>query len=177
MAIKVDDYKKFWSKVVLPDFTDFQSEPDNIRRAFHLANSLFHMADWLYWPNKAYIDATFTYRDKNGAAQRVQDEKTFANAVRDFHPDFELIRGIANSAKHLQLNNRGRHPASPSHAANTVVQATGYGEGGFGSGPYSGTERVMLEGPNNQDLEFSDLAESVKTMWETLCRIHNFPLV
>ena len=47
----------------MPDYDDFFADLDNLRKAFHCAGSLFHMADWLYWGNKAYIDAKFTWLD------------------------------------------------------------------------------------------------------------------
>ena len=60
---KIDDYKKYWNQVVVPDYDDFFQNLDNLRKAFHCASSLFHMADWLYWDNKAYIDANLTWLD------------------------------------------------------------------------------------------------------------------
>jgi len=171
----IDDYKKFWKCIVLPDYQDFMSEIDNVRKAFHLAGSLFHMADWLYWGNKNYIDANFSFIDKNGATQPVSDEKTFANAVRDLYPDFELIRGIANAGKHLQIR-KGQHDASPVSASNTYVTSTGFGTGGYGMGPYGGTPRVLQQGPNNQDIEMTDLAKRIHEMWVKLCADHNFSL-
>jgi hypothetical protein len=130
----------------------------------------------VYVAHKAYIDANFTFRDKNGVVRPVTDEKAFANALGDLHPDFDLIRGIANSAKHLVLANRQPHPAAPSHAANTRVQSTGFGERGFGMGPYGGTPRVMLEAARGQDREFSDLATSTFDMWKRLSQQHNWQL-
>lgn len=149
---------------------------DNLRKAFHCAAALFHMADWLYWGNAAYIDAHFTFADKNGQQQKVEDEKTFANAVRDLCLDFELIRGIAHAGKHLTVR-PGKHAASPVSAANTYVTSTNYGQGAYGAGPYGGTPRVVQEGPNNQDIELTDLATRIRTMWLDLCRAHGFPLV
>lgn len=175
MPDRIDDYKKFWNEVLLPDYQEFMKETDNVRKAFHLASSLFHMADWLYWGNKTYIDTNFTFVDRNGAAQPVSDEKTFANAVRDLCPDFELIRGIANAGKHLQVR-KGQHAASPVSAANTYVTSTGYGTGGHGMGPYGGTARVRQQGPNNQDVELTDLAKRIHDMWVKFCTDHNFPL-
>ena len=175
MADRIDDYKGFWNGVLLADYQDFLSEIDNVRKAFHLCSSLFHMGDWLYWGNKAYIDANFTFLDKNGVSHPVTDEKTFANAVRDLHPDFELIRGIANASKHLQVR-KGQHAASPVNASNTYVTSTGYGTGGYGTGPYGGAPRVRQEGPNNQDIEMTDLAKSIHDMWIDLCDRHSFPL-
>lgn len=175
MPDRIDDYKKFWNDILLPDYQDFMNEVDNVRKAFHLASSLFHMVDWLYWGNKAYIDANFTFVDKSGAAQSVSDEKTFANAVRELYPDFELVRGIANAGKHLQIR-KGRHAASPINASNTYVTSTGFGVGGYGMGPYGGTPRVRQQGPNSQDIEMTDLAERTYDMWVKLCEDHRFSL-
>jgi hypothetical protein len=175
MPTKIDDCKKYWNELVEPDYREFMAAIDDMRRAFHCASSLFHMADWLYWGNKAYIDANFTFRDKNGINQPVYDERSFANAIRDLHPDFELIRGIANASKHLLIA-KGKHAAAPSSAANTYVTPIAYGEGSYGVGPYGGSPRVRQEAPNNQDIEFTDLAKSIYDMWIKLCQRHGFPL-
>ncbi len=173
---KIDDYKKYWNEFVEPDYSEYMAAIDDMRKAFHCASSLFHMADWLYWGNKTYIDANFTFKDKNNIGQAVGDEKTFANAIRDLCPDFELIRGIANAGKHLKIA-KGRHAAAPVSAANTYVTSTEYGEGSYGIGPFGGTRRVRQEAPNNQDIEFTDLARAVRDMWIDLCAKHGFALV
>ena len=123
----VTDCLSFCREIVVPDYDDFNAAIDNIRRAFHCAISVFHLCDWVYRAHQPYIDANFSYRDRNGVVLPVTDEKTFANALSDLHPDFDLIRDIANSAKHLVLTNRRPHPASPSHAAKIRVQSTGFG--------------------------------------------------
>lgn len=156
----------YWHHMVLPDREDFLNQSTDLRRALHSAISLFHLSDWIYTDYKTAIDATFTYLDKNGSIMNVSDEKTFARSLAQKHPDFELIRGICNSAKHLVIR-PGHHAAYPSNAANTVVQSTGYGTGRYGVGPYGGTPRVMLQGPNGADLEFENLAQSVLGMWRT----------
>ena len=172
----IKDPAGFWSDVVNPDYREFLERIDDLRRAFHCAISLFHLADWIYVANRPAIDASFTFTDKNGSGQRVYDEKTFANALADICREFELVRGIANSAKHLSLRSAGRDPSSPTHAANTRSQSPGWGEGGYGSGPYGGTPRVMLEGPGGDDLEFSELAQAVHNMWLSLSATHGWGL-
>jgi hypothetical protein len=176
LVASVQDYQTYWRDVVEPDYRDFHAKIDDLRCAFHCAITLFHMCDWVYVAHKSYIDANFSFKDKNGVAQPVNDEKTFANSLRDMCPHVELIRGIANSAKHLQLKKSGSHPSSPSHAANTRVQSTGWGEGGYGQGPYGGTPRVMLQGPQGQDLEFSDIATSTYQLWKSLAQQHAWQL-
>jgi hypothetical protein len=176
IVASVTDCHSFWRDIVVPDYNDFSAKIDDLRRAFHCAISLFHLSDWVYVAQKPFIDANFTYRDKNGVARPVSDEKTFANALGELHPDFDLIRGIANSAKHLVLTNPRPHPAAPTHAANTRVQSTGFGQAGYGMGPYGGTPRVMVEGPAGRDREFSDLATSTFEMWQRISRQHNWQL-
>ena len=176
MSLRIDDYKKYWNEVVLPDYEDFMSDVGNLRKAFHLAISLFHMTDWLYWGNKEHIDANFTFLDKDANSQRVTSESTFSNSICDYDPDFELIRGIANASKHLKLQRPGQHAASPTNAANTYVTSTGYGVGSYSTGPYGGSPRVRLQGPNNQDIELTDLAGGIRDMWLRLCRERNIPL-
>jgi hypothetical protein len=167
---------------VEPDFNDYLAKIDDLRRAFHCAISLFHLHDWIYVAHKASTDTSFTFKDKNAVSQPVHDHRSFANAVGDLYPDFELIREIANSAKHLKLREPGTppsarsHPSAPSHAVNTRVQATGWGEGGFGKGPWGGTPRVMLEAPKGHDLEFADLAKSTFEMCKSLSQKHCWKL-
>ncbi len=179
---KVDTYTDFWREIVEADHSAYKAQVDDIRLAFHLAISLFHVADWVYVGHKAQIDSSFTFKDKNGASQPVSDEKCFANAMRDINPHFELIRGIANASKHLGLRPqavqaaKAHHGHAPSHAANTAVHATGYGTGGYGGGPYGGTPRVMLEGPGGSLLEFLDIAEDVRQMWLQQAANHSWIL-
>jgi hypothetical protein len=172
LVASIQDYRAYWRDVVEPDYNDFNAKIDDLRRAFHCAITLFHMCDWVYVAHKPYIDSTFAYKDKNGASQSVSNEKGFADAIRDLYPEFQLIRGIANSAKHLELKQLGSHPASPSHAANTRVQSTGYGEGRYGQGPFGGTARVMLQGSQGHDLEFSEIATSTYRMWKAIAQQH-----
>ena len=168
-SIHIQTPHEFWDDVVVPDYDDFLGKIDDLRLALHCAISLFHMADWVYVTHKAMIDAAFTFKDKTGIPRSVSDEKEFANALGDAHRNFELIRQIANTAKHLKLKRVSSHPNAPSHAANTAVQGTGWGQGGFGQGPFGGAPRVMLANhPGQADFEFSDIAESVFKMWQGL---------
>jgi hypothetical protein len=130
--------------------------------------------------NSAYINSHFKFKDKNGSSQPVSDEKMFANALRDINPNFELIRGIANAAKHLEIRDPAKakthHTHAPSHAANTATRTTSYGAGPYGAGPYGGTARVMLEGPGGHHLEFLDIAGDVKKLWLQQAAKHSWTL-
>jgi hypothetical protein len=52
-----------------------------------------------------------------------------------------------------------------------------YGLVKYGSGPYGGNPRVMLQGPGGQDLEYSQIATSVYQMWKQLGIKHKWRIV
>jgi hypothetical protein len=164
----------YWSGMAEPDYHDSVDNPADLRAAFHSAISLFHMHDWVWKTHEAAVRAAFAFKDRTGAMVNVYDAPTFANALEQQCEDFGRVRGIANAAKHLQLSNVRQVPNAPSHAANTAVQTTGWGEGGFGRGPYGGGPRVMLAGPNGNDMEFSDVAKGVYEMWSKLRTAHGW---
>jgi hypothetical protein len=164
----------FWSEMVVPDCIDCRSDPTDLRRALHAAISLFHMNDWVFHTHETTVRSVFNFEDKNGTVRPVSSPAEFANALEQHNPDFGRIRGIAHAAKHLELSNIRPVANAPSHAANTAVQTTGYGQGGYGRGPYGGGPRVMLAGPNGNDMEFSSILESVYKTWETLKTGHGW---
>lgn len=102
---RVDDYRVYRAEIVQKDYDEFRANRGDIRAAFHCAISLYHLADWVYVAHNTQINATFQFR-ANGGLCRVTDEKTFPNALADAHPDFELIRSVANAAKHLKLGTK-----------------------------------------------------------------------
>jgi hypothetical protein len=159
--------------MVEPDYRDFVAEPADLRRALHAATSLFHLADWVFKTHEAAVRSAFTFTDGGGVVRQVYDPGTFANGLEQLNPDFGRVRGIANAAKHLKIGDVRPVANAPSHAANTAVQTTGYGAGAFGGGPFGGGPRVMLAGPNGNDMEFSVIAESVHRMWLALNATHH----
>ena len=170
MATTATDY---WSEIAEPDYRDCLEKPDNLRAAFHGAISLFHMHDWVWKTYEAGVRASFTITDQTGAIVRVHSARLFANALEQQCADFGRVRGIANTAKHLEIQDVRPVTNAPSHAANTVVRSTGYGMGGYGDGPFGGTHRIMLMGgPGETDMEFSVIIKGVYDMWNRLRATH-----
>jgi hypothetical protein len=166
--------------MVEPDFADCLRNPADLRAAFHAASSLFHMHDWVWKTHEIAIRGSFTFTDTNGRPTKVHDNRSFANALEQHCEDFGRIRGIANAAKHLEINVRPI-PNAPSHAAQTSVKVMpapgGYGVGAMGysvSGSYGGGPRVVLAGPNSTDMAFSHIARTVYDMWTALRAKHGW---
>jgi hypothetical protein len=174
LVVQFKTARDFWDSMVVPDYKEYCEDRADLRLALHVAISLFHMADWVFHTHEQVVKVTYTFKDKNENTQNVRCSGEFATALEQNCDDFARIRGIANAAKHLQLSSSGIRPVTnaPSHAANTHIQSTGYGVGGFGQGPYGGAARVMLEG--SQDMEFSLIAEEVFRMWERLKQTHGW---
>lgn len=162
----------FWSGMVEPDYQAYTAAPGDLRLALHLANALFHMADWVFHSYEANVKAKFTFTNSLGQTLPVSDVGTFANALEVGNDDFARIRGIANAGKHLKLSNIRPVTNAPSHAANTQSQELGFGEGGFGIGEFGGAKRVMLEGAT--DMDFETLATNVYNSWKALNAVHKW---
>ena len=61
LAERISDYKEFKRCVVAADFEDFMADRANLRKAWHCAGSLFHLADWVYAAHKSSIDVKYQY--------------------------------------------------------------------------------------------------------------------
>jgi hypothetical protein len=164
--------QEFWAEMVIPDCEDYRKNVASLRHAFHSAISLFHLHDWIFTSHRNTV-STFQYSDKSSAKKRVKTASDFANYLERSNTNFGLIRGVANSAKHLVLAYPSPIQNSPSNAANTQVQSTGFGVGLYGAEPFGGTPRVIIEGePDN--IEYLDVMNAVFKMWETLKKQHGW---
>jgi hypothetical protein len=166
-VVRIDTHREFRRSVVEPDFRDFVADKGDLRKAWHCAGSLFHLHDWVYAAHKSSIDAKYTFVDDKGQTQPVSCAAHFANSLGQKHPDFQLIRGIANSSKHFVLKPvpQGRvNPAGmPTYAANVYVSGTAFQRNAFQSNAFQ-TGDVKLQ-RDEGDIDFADLAQSVLDMW------------
>ena len=155
--IKLATARDFLNEVVVKDVEDFSAESESLRKAFHCALSLYHLHEWVF----ASHSSELTHK-----SVRDFDKSLCASSV-----DFQLIRDIANAAKHMELT---RDPQRITHAANTAVQSTGWGEGGYGMGPYGGGPRVRIHVGPTEFEEFSVVSQSVLDMWRTIFTQHGW---
>lgn len=170
---KFERSSDFWMGIIVPDYNDFQTDQGDLRKALHLAISLFRNHDWVFVDHSSSIVGALNSVSANGVLIQVSDSRTFANWLESQCGDFSLIRGIANAAKHLQLSNIRPHVDAPSHSANTASQIVSFGQGSYGVGPYGGGSQVMLEGATGHR-QFSQIANSVFQMWGGLKQAHGW---
>ena len=126
----ITTYTEFKQAVVEPDFRDFMSDQSNLRKAWHSAGSLFHLADWVYVAHKPTINSKYKFVDDIGRTKFVSSSIEFANSLGQIHPEFQLIRGIANAAKHCELKSvppgRKNLPGMARLASDTYVSTGGF---------------------------------------------------
>jgi hypothetical protein len=170
MVDRIATYQEFKRSVVEADFREFMANRDDLRKAWHCAGSLFNLGDWVYAAHKATIDAKYKFVDDNGRTRPVSRVEEFATALGQTNPDFQLIRGVANSSKHFILKpvppGRMNPPGMPSHAANTYVTSASYDSAAFDSGTFDAGKVKLQASPD--DIEFAWLAQSVLDMWNRL---------
>jgi hypothetical protein len=158
----------FWNAVVVPDLMDSQEKPDDLRLAYHCAFSLFHLHDWVFCTYRDPVCSSFKFVQQDKKSKTVESARQFASALEQEYPNFALIRGIANAGKHLSLNGPRPHPdITITNAAQIGTRALGWGEGGFGVGPYGGSPQVITEAESGPR-QFSSISRSVYEMWQRL---------
>jgi hypothetical protein len=166
----ITTYTEFKQAVVEPDFRDFMSDQGNLRKAWHSAGSLFHLADWVYVAHKPTSDAKYKFIDDIGRTKPVSCATQFANSLGQIHPEFQLIRGVSNAAKHCELKSvpsgRKNRPGMPSRASDTYVSTRGFQSKAFQFNSFQ-IAVVKLQG-DPRDIEFAPLAQSVLDMWDKL---------
>jgi hypothetical protein len=165
---KITDYREYRDGMVEPDFQAFFRAQGDLRAGLHSASSLFHMHDWVWAAHETTIRASFRWKETGIGPQPVTRKSQFADALADEHPDFELVRAIANASKHLSLfappTNRSLPSHRPSHAANTYVEVS-YSWGVIRN------ERVLIEGSNRPLI---DVLSSTRTWWDDLLARHRW---
>lgn len=146
----------FFDRVVKPDYEEFTSKPTDLRKAFHIAVSLYHVREWIFSQYRGVPAKVFNCSNSNSF---------FSHLAGNVCSDLNLVRDIANSQKHFRLTQ-----GSPqvNTATQTVTRSTGWGELPYGEGPYGGTPTVVVELNDGTVRAFSAIAKNVFHMWEQL---------
>jgi hypothetical protein len=171
-----NDIESYWNGMVELDYADFMAAKDDLRLAFHLASTLFHVHDWIWMKQDMVIRAQFGIVHNGPLENGV---RAFSEVLARMDLDFERIRAVANAGKHLSLKKRSSNANVGFHAANTATSSSGYGTGGYGTGNY-GTPRtyVVLEGEAGKPtVYFHNVAERIYRLWKALIVSHGWAAI
>lgn len=171
---KVTTVQEFWDTFLVPDFDEFMKDAGDMRKGFHSALSQFHLHDWIFEHHGATIKSSFNYIDAVGARKPAATAGEFANALEQMDPDFGIIRGVANSIKHLALSRPQSVPDAPTNAANTVILTASFNPSAFQAGAFSASDRMMIETGTGFDKPLKDCVANVNAMWVRLRAQHGW---
>jgi hypothetical protein len=150
----------FFEQMVMPDLAEFKSNPTDLRRAFHLASSLFHLRDWVF----------VNYGHTKGWKKK-EDVQRFAEG-KCRH--FALIAAIANSTKHLKLRDGSPYRATGVFGAPNTFATITFSPCRLDIDPYSYKEgsgsAVVIDVGSGAIVRFEAVAEAVFKMWQSLFR-------
>jgi hypothetical protein len=151
-------------EIVDPDVDDCLSKPCDLRLAFHACISLFSLRDWIV---KAHSGKAWAY---NGAPQgHIHSNESLQVDLVRIQPSFLVVSNVANSAKHMVLE-QNRQWTRMQGSANVVIQSTG---GAVSGGPISsapicgGTDLIVADlGGKLHDVVAS--ITDVHSLWKAL---------
>ena len=160
MTSTIATYTAYWREIVVKDYDDFASNEGDLRLAFHSAVTLFHMADWVFFGEERSVRQQF----------KVKSEDDFRAALCQHLREFDVIRDIANSAKHFKLKK--------GEVQKPKAKSIDPWRGSWGNswGKSWTRTQVQIEGPDGNDGPFIDVALAVRQMWETLAADHGWVL-
>ena len=126
----------------------------------NVAVSANQLADWcvVYWDNKGELS-------KVNCCSRHTVSKYREFLAANECADFAIIRDVAESHKHLELN---RANPTVSKGTQTDTGSLGWGEGGYGEGVWGGGPQLVVELNNGQRRAFSAPMENVFNMWNRI---------
>jgi len=147
---------EFYS-MLIEDFDDFVAEPHSARRAMHCAITAYHLHEWVWGDWLAQDQAA---RDTLSIEKRNKD--LFLQWIDNHCVWFTLAQGLANGSKHF----------SRDYGFGTAL-VSGFGEGGFGLGPYGKGYLVIDlgdEAGSGRWLPAAHLLEVVVRFWRDFFR-------
>jgi hypothetical protein len=148
-----DDYM---ARILRPDYDEFFAGPATLRSAVHLANSLYHMHEWMHDSYKSELEAHFS--KSLPAPSSLWAEVEVAN------PLFGHIRDLANASKHVRLTRKPSTTAT--HVANTVLTVPKWDKAVWDKAKWDTPQVVTDSGGAN--VYFDDVASQLFTFWQTL---------
>ena len=122
--------KEFVSLVVEPNLADQEKDHTSVRAALNAVHSVDALAAHIFCAT-------------NPPATKKSEERgdlKYRNDLAKADPDFALLRDIAKAAKHVRLDDK----SLVSESSQIKSKPLGFGMGGFGEGPYGGTQHVVV---------------------------------
>jgi hypothetical protein len=153
---KVETSAGFKKTVVDQDYSEYKSDPANLRRAYHLALGLFHLRDWTFWEYSG---------EPNWPHNTLGDYQTYLEQQCN---DFGYIRDLANAIKHAELDPKKKPSTRMVGLANTAVSSAAFQADGFQNDAFQTQTVIVSKTSPTQHVDFQRAADAVMAMWDNL---------
>lgn len=155
--------RDYFEEVVTPAYDAFFAGPSSFQAIYAMANALYHLHEWMWHSHKTAIQSKYGVTIKTKG-------KLWADVIEANVADAGYIRDLNNVSKHVELSidPKKPQPSTPMHhAANTVITTSGWGQGGYGTGPHGGTSTVKLQS-NKRNIPLDPIAKRVYKYWKRM---------
>jgi len=149
--------RDFFDDHVRPDFEAWSSEKTNQRLAKHLARNLNNMAarTWNFWKN---LDS----KKINHTSSEGRYRDFIISNICD---DFALIRDIADTHKHVELDRDSRRITRSNQTDNGSIK---WDEGGWDEARWDSPDELIITLDDGSKRSFEIVATNVMRMWDKL---------
>jgi hypothetical protein len=138
---------------VTPNLDAWMNQLTDMRLAMNAVVVLYHMADH-FWHAYSSNDPSRVFHTDNSGLFRLELAKR--------GNQYKILRDVAEAHKHMELDRSSR---VLTQANQTAVGATGWGEGGFDTGPFGGGPSIVIELDDGSKHHLSSLAQKVSELW------------
>lgn len=158
--------RQFFVEIAEPDAGALTGSGITLRNAFHACISLFSLRDWIV---KDQSGKTWCYK---GAPQgAISDVGSLQASLVQIEPSFLVVSNVANSAKHMTLNNWSwKRMEGSANVVYTSTTSGGIGGAPIGGAPIGGSV-TSISIVANLGTNFHDVVACVKDvtdMWRRL---------
>jgi hypothetical protein len=150
---RVETARDFKTIVVDADYDAYKADPLNLRLAYHLALSLFHLKDWTH------------LQYSNDPRWPLKKKKAYQKALEKRCPEFGYMRDLANAVRHAEIT-QDPSTAIGSLGATSLSQAA-FSDAFQGEAFQNRTCIVSKTAPD-EFADFEKAADAVMKMWNDL---------
>jgi hypothetical protein len=144
---EVETSSDFKRVVVDKDYSDYKSDPINLRRAYHLAVGLFHLRDWTF----------VEYSGEPGFAHKTLGD--YQAYLEQQCKDFGYIRDLANAVKHSELDPAKKRSTQMVGLANTAVSSASFQAGSFQGSAFQTRTFIVSKVSSTDSVDFEQAAD------------------
>src|SRR6266567_5811146 len=160
---RITNSAEFKTQVLDQDYADYKRDLTNLRLAYHLAVSLFHLRDWTFAEHSSA--ANWPYASTVGGYQR---------DLENLCAEFGYMRDLANAVKHKDVDPSKKPSTQMVGLANTGISMAALQPGAFQDNAFQKRTGIVSETATTQHVDFEKAEDAVMNMWNSVFATNNW---